>query len=197
MSRLIQTYTGKMVDPLQPDASVVDIVDIAWSLAHTCRFRGHCLRYYSVAEHCLRGMGYAGDEIQLSYLLHDASEAYLMDVPAPIKGSMLLVESVEASKPYAWIEREWDSCIRRSFGIGWPTYVMSRVKVVDERMLATERRDLMRPTAEPWANLEGIDPYPDMIAVQPDHKYMPEPMAHAFLEAYGRLTGDKSWRERL
>ena len=203
MSRLIQTYTGKLIDPLEPSADVVDIVDIAWSLAHTCRFRGHCLRYYSVAEHCLRGYVYLLERDHLRFLLHDASEAYMMDAQGPIKVWMWFEqEEVTAMGRdgmwrYKQIEREWTSVINNVFGIEPDDQGVAAVKYVDERLLATERRDLMRPTATQWERMKGIDPYPDRIAAQPTHTTTPEPMAHAFLQTYGRLTGDHSWKDRI
>jgi hypothetical protein len=65
-----------------------DINDIAHALSQIARFNGHTKRFYSVAEHSLmvadlmEGLG-LGDPRE--GLLHDATEAYLSDVPAPFK----------------------------------------------------------------------------------------------------------------
>ena len=82
----ITTFTGRSVNPFDLQPEDVDIRDIAHALARICRFGGHTVGFLSVAEHSLHvayrcaSAGYA-----LEGLLHDASEAYLGDVPAPIK----------------------------------------------------------------------------------------------------------------
>ena len=50
----IQTFTGRKFFPLAPDGAEVCIEDIAHALSMKCRFNGHCLRFYSVAEHSVR-----------------------------------------------------------------------------------------------------------------------------------------------
>ena len=87
---VIQTYTGKMINPFYPDENLICIEDIAHSLSMQCRFNGNLKRFYSVGEHSiyvsiiLRKMGLSL-KTQLLGLLHDASETYLSDIPAPIK----------------------------------------------------------------------------------------------------------------
>ena len=59
----------------------------------TCRYSGQCKHFYSVTQHCLniqndlKNFGY-DEEIQLHGLLHDASEAYICDLPTPIKAQL-------------------------------------------------------------------------------------------------------------
>lgn len=71
----------------------VFIEDIAYSLARTYRFNGHTRRPICVAEHSLRvesilhGQG-ATPRIRLLGLLHDATEAYVGDIPAPAKAML-------------------------------------------------------------------------------------------------------------
>lgn len=62
--------------------------DIAHSLSMLCRFNGHTDRFYSVAEHSMfvgALMELDGAEQIKEGLLHDATEAYLSDVPSPFK----------------------------------------------------------------------------------------------------------------
>src|SRR5438445_5213489 len=86
----LQTVSGRWVNPFEPDPGQLDIGDIARALANQCRFGGHCRVFYSVAQHSVhvselveqRG----GDaEDVFAALMHDASEAYLGDMPHPIK----------------------------------------------------------------------------------------------------------------
>lgn len=81
----IQTYSGRAFYPLAPYPQDVCIEDIAHALSQLCRFGGHCRRFYSVAEHSVLLSRVVVPEFQLWALLHDASEAYLVDVPRPIK----------------------------------------------------------------------------------------------------------------
>lgn len=86
----ITTYTGTMVDPLNPKPDQIDSRDIAHALSMLCRANGHFKTFYSVGQHCVNCMqeaaarGYSR-KVQLACLLHDASEAYLSDVTRPVK----------------------------------------------------------------------------------------------------------------
>ena len=84
----VQTVTGKAFYPLKPDPSLISIEDIAWALSMQCRFAGHVLHFYSVAEHCVYISNSVPMEDALWGLLHDATEAYLTDVPRPLKPLM-------------------------------------------------------------------------------------------------------------
>lgn len=87
----IRTYSGLYVDPLDPDPEVITIGDIAHALSMECRWNGHAQRFISVAEHSLNVVQYIRERhpdnfsLQLQALMHDASEAYLKDLPSPVK----------------------------------------------------------------------------------------------------------------
>lgn len=87
MVPFINTYRGHRFtfDPIDPDA--IDIWDIAHALSHQCRFAGHTNMLYSVAQHSLliaeKVPGSSDDK--LNALLHDATEAYVCDIPSPLK----------------------------------------------------------------------------------------------------------------
>ena len=89
----ITTYTGKHFDPVTPDKNLIDIRDIAHALSLICRGNGHVKTFFSVGQHCINAAkeailrGYS-DRIILACLIHDAGEAYLSDVPRPVKPSM-------------------------------------------------------------------------------------------------------------
>ena len=86
----IQTLSGRRVNPLDAAPEDIDPVDIANALANLCRFGGHSRGFYSVAQHSvivcdlLEEQGATADEL-MAALLHDAAEAYLGDLPHPIK----------------------------------------------------------------------------------------------------------------
>lgn len=89
----ITTFTGRHFDPFNPSPELICLEDIAHALSMTCRANGHTRIFYSVAQHSiscckeaqLRGLS---SRVQLGCLLHDASEAYLSDIPRPIKSQL-------------------------------------------------------------------------------------------------------------
>jgi len=111
----ITTYTGKKFHYLNPSLGEVDIIDIAHHLSLKCRFIGACKQFYSVAEHCVRVSYILSPELQLSGLLHDATEAYIPDIPRPIKihFGLRVVEDVifKTEKELDIHKRHW--CIPR------------------------------------------------------------------------------------
>src|ERR1035441_1601867 len=80
----ITTFSGVRFWPLIPNPADIRIEDIAHALSNQCRFGGHTREFYSVAEHSVRVSQLCTPENALWGLLHDASEAYLSDVTAPI-----------------------------------------------------------------------------------------------------------------
>lgn len=94
------TCSHKMFDPLNPDASLIDIEDIAHSLSMLCRANGHFRSFYSVGMHCINcareaiARGYS-PKVQLACLLHDGSEAYLSDVTRPVKQELPQYKEIE------------------------------------------------------------------------------------------------------
>jgi hypothetical protein len=108
----IRTRSGRLFDVLNMPYASIDIEDIAHSLSMQCRYNGHCSRFYSVAEHSCLLHDYALDELEdldlaRALLLHDASEAYLSDIPSPIKPLLANYSVLEAA-----VQRE----IARKFG---------------------------------------------------------------------------------
>jgi HD domain len=86
----IRTWSGRYIDPFEPDPGELRMVDIAHSLSLTCRYSGHVDVHYSVGQHCLEVVRYLEkictmETTYLAGLLHDAAEAYLGDMASPLK----------------------------------------------------------------------------------------------------------------
>lgn len=86
----ISTFSGNKLHFLSPSPDEVDIEDIINNLGNNCRYCGNVSKFYSVAEHCViiakAVLEATGDkERAFSALMHDASEAYLCDIPRPMK----------------------------------------------------------------------------------------------------------------
>lgn len=137
----MQTFTGKKFWPLDPRHDEIDIEDIAHALSCKCRFGGHALRFYSVAEHSVIVSKALPAGMEIYGLFHDAAEAYLPDVIHPIKKSLAGFDDIEAKVMKA---------VCQQFGLSLELMFDDRVKRADNRALMTERRDVMRPTAEEW-----------------------------------------------
>lgn len=158
----MQTYSGRRFWPLSPRPEDIHLVDIAHSLAHQCRFAGHVRQHYSVAEHSVRVSWLAGhDDVELAMaaLLHDAAEAYVVDVPRPFKRHLV---------GYADIEAAVEECVERRFDLESGIIRHPSIKHWDEMLLATEARDLMGgESAGKWAL--RAEPLPTVIAPMPTY----------------------------
>lgn len=81
----IETFTHKYIHPFEPKPELICLEDIAHALSQQCRFSGHTSRFYSVAEHAWLCSQYAPTHLAAEALMHDAAEAYLIDIPRPLK----------------------------------------------------------------------------------------------------------------
>lgn len=128
----IRTFTGKYVNVFNPTPEMICIEDIAHSLSNQCRFAGHLKQFYSVADHSINCAMQVAEEHKLAALLHDASEAYLIDIPSPIKKRLT---------NYHEIEDNLMRLIANKFGFTYPFDPV--IKEIDEYMLRTEWDCLM------------------------------------------------------
>ncbi|MBU1282849.1 MAG: phosphohydrolase [Gammaproteobacteria bacterium] len=158
----IITRSGQKFDLANPTAAMVHPADIAHSLSMQCRFNGHTIDFYSVAQHCCLVADLVPEEHQLAALLHDATEAYVGDMVRPLKEGMRNhAHAIGEVCIYALTEeRVWQAICQR-FDLNH--VLPASVKHADLVALATEKRDLMPAHPEPWACLDGITPAPDQI----------------------------------
>jgi hypothetical protein len=157
----MQTYTGRKFDVLSPRAEDVSFVDVAHALAHQCRFNGHTKQFYSVAHHCVIMSREIPPEFALYALLHDAGEAYIGDIPQPVKACLSEIRAIEEGVLAAVYEaagiRSLDEEAERL------------VRLYDLKMLLTERQQLMGEPPEPWAlDSLNIEPINIRISCEPD-----------------------------
>jgi hypothetical protein len=162
-STWIQTYSGRKFDFASPDPEAVYLEDIGHSLAHQCRFNGHTLRFYSVAEHswlvakrAIEIMAVGPDHpengfaVKAAALLHDAAEAYIGDIVTPLR-RMFGQDSVLFQ-----IENSIMEVVSTRFHLARDPDVWALVKQADMDLLAIEQRDVMAPTPEPWPGLGEV-----------------------------------------
>lgn len=166
----IFTYTGRKITPLDPDPNDIDILDIAHSLANQCRFTGHVREFYSVAQHSVLAATLVPDELQLTTLLHDGSEAYLSDIARPLKNVPGFGDVYHAA------EATLEQAIAVRFGTLFP--MPPEVKKADDLMLWAEMRDLM-PNDPP----DGVEAYEKEVI-----PWTPHEAEQKFLEVYTDLS---------
>lgn len=140
----IETVSGKRIAIPDTDPSQIDIFDIAHALSYAARFAGHTKVFYSVAEHSINVARLVPDRYKLQALLHDATEAYLCDIPTPFKAMMPEYKNMEA---HLW------RAISARFGVAYDLH--PSVKKADATMLMTER-DALKPIHGDWGEREFI-----------------------------------------
>lgn len=147
----IQTFSGVKFAPLAAHGGTGElrIEDIARALSMQCRFAGHVLRFYSVAEHCVRVAAeverlYPEDKmLQRAGLIHDASEAYLVDVPSPLKHQ-------PEFDAYRRCERELTRRINRWAQVDASDPRMMVVTMIDQAACFAEADVLKSPLHPEW-----------------------------------------------
>lgn len=127
--------------PLDPRPEDVRIEDIAAALSKLCRFAGHCNRFYSVAEHSVLVSYEVPSHLALQALMHDATEAYVVDVPRPLKHGL--------GATYADIEELNWLAIADCFGLEHEMHPF--VKCADNAVLLAERDQLFAPGGPLWS----------------------------------------------
>lgn len=146
----IRTYSGLYMNVFKPELEMICIDDIAHALSHMPRFGGHTSEFYSVAEHCIGCYHLLNTEdeteenitLELEILLHDASEAYLLDMPKPIK--RLLPE-------YNVLEDNLMKLIFNKFGLNYP--LNPKIKEIDKQILEWEYQHFMLKTHKIFKNI--------------------------------------------
>lgn len=119
----LETVTGRMVNVTDPDPSQIDIEDIAWGLSRIPRFAGQTIskKPYTVAQHSVlvfeiyskivknNDEQYNNSQSKLKALMHDAAEAYIGDIPSPIKKHPTIKEAIKEFE-YNLLNVIFDSC---------------------------------------------------------------------------------------
>lgn len=139
----IDTQSGETIRPLDPAPEKIELEDIAHGLANVGRFAGQGKEFHSVARHSVhvsreameRG---ASRETQRYALVHDAAEAYLSDVPGPVKKSL---------PGYKHAERRIDEAVVDALGLA--SGEIERELVGDaDRVVGEYELSVMFPEAE-------------------------------------------------
>lgn len=189
----IRTVSAKKFYPKNPDLNQYDIVDIAHATAHVNRYNGHMDHAYSVGQHSVlvseqvlkmwdnNATGdYGSDDwmafrasLGLQALLHDATEAYIPDMPSPIK--LLLPDFME-------MEEKIKVSIMKAFDL--PEEFHPLIEEVDKGIRGSEIKWL-------FTALKGDDVWAEDIY---EIVITPWPVAYTkarFLDAFNLLESER------
>ena len=129
---MIRTQSGIYYNIVHPTPDMICLEDIHHALNRVPRFAGHTKHPWTVADHCVemvRGAEEESDTVKLWLLMHDASEAYLGDIPGPLKR---LLGSYEV------LEDRCMSAIAEKFGLHPGFWEHPQVKAADKAALELE-----------------------------------------------------------
>lgn len=191
----VETFSGRYVDTSNPMAETIALEDIAHALAATCRYGGHCQDFYSVAEHAVfcsvraQRMGLSRLK-QLAALHHDDAEAFLGDIPRPLKPLL--------GERYTILSDRMDSAICRGLDLpfGYMAFHESQIKLIDTWALLVEARFLLPSQGKGWylgeqgAHAWGLEDQPSRIVV-PDYWHgglTPRKAEKLYLNRHKELT---------
>jgi uncharacterized protein len=178
----IMLASGNLFDLANPDASDFTLHDIAWGMAHVCRFAGQVSRFYSVAEHCVLVSKLVPPEYRRAALLHDASEAFIGDVSRPLKAMLPDYRAIEAQVELAVFRRFLPdhAVVATAAPNPWPA-----IKAADMAMAMAEAKLLMPGNPDYW-NLT-VDPEMQARAHSLNlHFDQPEFACRKWLQAWNR-----------
>lgn len=163
LSLCIETASGKLVNPADPQIEDICIEDIAWALSRIPRFAGHTTSDipYNVAQHSVhvsllveeyfaqnREVLFhttTASTLCMKALFHDAHEAYFGDIPSPIKRITGLTEALKD------IENTLDRAIFGAIGIvPYTDTDKLAIKHCDKLAQAIEGRHLMPSKGLSW-----------------------------------------------
>lgn len=169
----MQTYSGKSFYPQSPRAEDICIEDIAHALSLVNRYNGHTIYAYSVGYHSLLLSHAVSEENALVALMHDATEAYMCDIPSPLK--CLLPE-------YKKMEDELWLIIAEKYGL--PETIPKEVKEHDTRIVYTERNFILRPAEDESIWEPSVEIHQDIVISEMDNRYIKK----KFLERFKELS---------
>lgn len=132
-NKYTRTFNGTKFYPLDPRVADINIYDIAHALACNNRYNGHLPVPYSVGQHSVLVSYQCEPENALWGLLHDAYEAYLPDMPSPVKHDPRF-------RFYRMAEAKGMLAVCEKFDL--PPAEPQDVWIADKRAYLTEIRDL-------------------------------------------------------
>lgn len=169
----ISTYDGGFFDFENPEGYTYSIYSIAHALSNICRYGGHSTKFYSVAEHSVLVSKLVPDDLALTALFHDASEAFVGDMPTPLKAMF---------PEYKKLEERIQKSISDQFGLVYP--YPPEIKLADKMMYKAEREQITTIDDNVW--------YADIPAANTDVQCLsPELARWQFLQRFDEIRQER------
>jgi uncharacterized protein len=166
----IVTASGLFFDPINPDPKKIRIEDIAHALSRQTRFTGHVRGFWSGANHSLLVSHLVAPEHALAAQMHDAYEAYLIDLPSPVKrhelfdgytiteqfGHFAVADAFSLFYPWHQSIIDWDHAAlwaeSEVFMHGWADWNFKPTTSSDMLRIEHARRAILDGVGQPWIN---------------------------------------------
>lgn len=147
----ITLYSGGKFYPADCRIDQATVTDIAHALALNCRYNGHVADFYSVAEHCVLVSQLVPEKYALWGLLHDVTEAFVPDIPRPLK-------------PYIHGFQQFEDQIMEQVALRWdlPKEIPPEVKHIDRNIVRTEAEALFSDPPD-WLEFYDVVCSPDRV----------------------------------
>jgi len=172
---VFNTKNGTLINLARPNANKFLIKDIANALSNICRFGGHVIEFYSVAQHSILVSYMVPPRLALEGLLHDATEAYLGDVIKPLKNML---------EPYIKLEAEFGMALHKAFGLKKGFQLNEFIKSADVMALQMEHEALQ--LGNPALMIDFMSK--NNLLIKGKHIYEPEISKLLFLARFNDLT---------
>ncbi len=159
MSIHVQLSTGTMWDLTNPDPDRIYMKDVC-SLAGVYRYINHARRPVSVLRHLVLCCHLASPKVKPYALVHDVEEAFIGDIPTPVKELLVYYGGPMADRALQIAALTHSAAVWKAFGLMEPTPKMhGRIRDVDLLALATEKYYCMVHSEVPWhPSIEKIEP---------------------------------------
>ena len=192
-----QYHSGRRIDLENIGPDDINIGDIAHSLAMIPRFAGNTSRPYTVAEHSLmvmqmvEAMGH-GPLICLQALLHDATEAFLGDIPSPVKVLVPEIRDFETQVLWPAVAEHFNlpidmhESVKKADWIAF--YVEASSLCFADNLNEWERYDEWMPHAEEWMKANG--------SLAPQEMPHPGLVMKIFMDSYNALVEEIKANEK-
>jgi 5'-deoxynucleotidase YfbR-like HD superfamily hydrolase len=189
---IIDTASGRRLDLDNPRPDNIRIEDVAGGLSKVCRFGAQAREYYSVAQHALLVQCLVVEaghpELALAALHHDSHEAYVCDIPKPLKNKIAVINDA-----YRAVCDELDLVIVEAFGIEWPEQgspEQRTIKHADRQALLREATRLLPDRGNGLRRdlALGEEEFSDLAAL--DDPLSPAEAGSLFMLAHTELIGN-------
>lgn len=158
----MQTHSGVQFRPYACTPEMIKFDDIVHALSNIARYNGHTDQHYSVAQHSVYVSYCVPIEFAYVALMHDAVEAYIGDMAAPVKWGQPGFNKLE--------QYIWEAAIAPRFGL--PLEMPPEVKTADLALLVYEQSHLVKDFGHDWG-LDHLE-VPDLPKLVPNFGLLPD-----------------------